>query len=82
VAQQVGEAPPEELDWFALQLELPGLVGLEHWPRARPKGAVIEEDDVRPQQELRAQSQALRFQVVRCTMGGLHGGLLPAARPV
>ncbi len=43
--------PAQEFDRLALQLALPGLIPLEHRPRARPERAVVEVDDVRPEQE-------------------------------
>ena len=41
----------EELDRLALELELPGLVPLEDRPWASAERAVVQEDDVRVEQE-------------------------------
>jgi hypothetical protein len=49
--QQWADAPSQGLDRFGLQLALPALVGLEDGRRTCPEAAMIEEGDLRAQQE-------------------------------
>jgi len=71
-AHQVGEAAAEQRDGLALELALPGLVDLEHRPRAGAERAVVEEDDVGVEQELGPQRLGRRG--VGDGAGGCQGG--------
>src|SRR5262249_46838363 len=51
VRHQGSGLSPEKGDGLPLQLTLPGLVGLEDRPRASAERAMVEEDDVRVEQE-------------------------------
>src|SRR5262249_39816066 len=55
LGQQRARAPAEKLYRLPLELALPALILLEHRPRTRTVGAVIQEDDVRIEQEERLQ---------------------------
>ena len=50
--RQLVEAAPEELDRIPLELALQLLVALEHGRRARSVTAVVEERDVRVEEEI------------------------------
>ncbi|MCZ7553278.1 MAG: hypothetical protein M5U05_11960 [Anaerolineales bacterium] len=51
LCQQAGRAAPQEFDWLALQFALPGLIRLENRTGRRPERAVVEEGDLRVEQE-------------------------------
>jgi hypothetical protein len=50
--QQWPDASPKKLDRLGLQLTLPALVGLEDGRRTCPKAAMVEEGNIRAQQEV------------------------------
>ena len=51
LGQELRQPARDEVDRLALQLALPRLIPLEDRPRARAEGAVVEEDDVRIEEE-------------------------------
>jgi len=56
LAHQWLEAPAQELDRLAFELQLPALAGFEDGTRARAERAVVEEDHVGAKEEQVAQS--------------------------
>src|SRR5438034_378177 len=64
--QQVVAAARQKLHRLPLELALPGLVALEHWPRAGAVGAVIEVDDLGIEEELLTEFAAHRTRILRC----------------
>ena len=55
-----GLSPLHKLDRLALELELPGLVGVEHRSRASAERPVVEKGNAGPEQEQVAQSVVSR----------------------